>query len=115
MLERIAASRHGALYATFGSDPYVFEALVNGDAHTTYGIGKQAELFVSFAEALLREVAGGTLDIIGELRDRKARTWLFLCTYVPWFDSPKYEQLQNAELADIIECINRWLTECARY
>jgi hypothetical protein len=109
-LERIAESRHDSLYASFGSDPNVMEALWNGDTFTEHGIENQAIHFGAFALALLIDVGRDLNDLIRRISiTPEIKTALALSVLSPWFDTPRIASVANDELRQSVQDINEWL------
>ena len=110
-LDRIAETRHESLYASFGSDPHVMEALWNGEAFTERGIENQAIHFGGFAHGLLTEVAADLntladrLDMTPDLRNALA-----LSAFHPWFDTLRIDQIANHELRQRTQSLDDWLS-----
>ena len=99
-LHMIADSRHGALYTGFGSDPFAYEAAVNGESVTKEQMAAQARAFEKFAREVIGEVSAKLDELLGNLNLSKAvKSALFLSVYFPWFDTPRHDLIQPRDLA----------------
>jgi len=108
--ERIAEIRHFALYAGFGDDPHVAEALVNGDAESSKGLNGQSEALFGFSRDLLRHVSMqlGAFAQATALEE-KLREKLFLCVYAPYFDQPKTREVPNVDSREALTILRDWI------
>lgn len=108
--ERIAEVRHFALYAGFGDDPHIAEALVNGDTCSSLGLNRQSEAVLEFSGDLLRHVAMqlGTFVKATVLKE-ELREKLFLSVYAPYFDQPKVEEVLDADTRKSLALLRDWV------
>jgi len=110
-LKQVAMSRHESIYGSFGSDAYVYEALVNRDTFSTSGLNEKAAQFMLFAQDLAIYVANNLKETISTLRlSDSVRKLLFLCISIPYFDDPKIKLLQPIELQDSVKFFIDFLT-----
>lgn len=112
LLIRIADSRHTALYQTFGSDPWVVERQVNREQFDSSGIEQHAATMLRFATELMSESAEEVLTLIHRLTvSPEVRGYLFLCSYFPWFDSPKTSMVGHETLREQITELQAWVLD----
>jgi len=109
-LTRIAKTRHLSLYASFGSDPHVVEALWNRDAFSSAGIENQALQFGRFAGWLLTHGASGLNQLVGRLDvSPNVKNALFLSVYMPPFDLPQVDRISIQDLKGFVAHIDNWI------
>lgn len=99
-LWQITEVRHGALYASSGDDPFLTNALLNGDA-VTGDLGAQAKSLCAFAAEMLLDVSQqwrAILDIANP--SVEVLKWLNIFVHFPLFDRPKIQDLQPSRLRD---------------
>lgn len=110
-LEQIALSRHVSIYGSFGSDVYVYEALVNRDTFSTSGLNEKAAQFMLFAQDLAIYVVNNLKETISTLQmSDSIRKLLFLCVSIPYFDDPKIKLLQPTGLQESVKFFIDFLT-----
>lgn len=110
LLVAISSIRHEAIYASFGEDPHVVEALWNGDADSQAGIDGQATTLLNFAALLLDDSAAKVMDLVHDIAvPPDLHGWLSATLRMPWFDIPQTNQLPFHTIASNIELLEKWL------
>ena len=98
-LEMIAESRHTSHYGGFGSDPFAYEATINGELHNRKGMAARARAFEEFVRGVIDEMSTKLDEFLGELKlPETVKTALFLSVGFPWFDEPQYDLIQPKQL-----------------
>jgi hypothetical protein len=110
LLLAIAETRHRALYSSFGEDPYVVEALWNGDTSSSRGIDRQAKALLSFAALLLNDEAARLAKMLATVTvPPSIHGWMSATFRIPWFDEPHTSDLPFDTIGLSIRVIEAWL------
>jgi hypothetical protein len=109
-LKRIPNMRHVAQYHTMGSDPFLIEMVMNGDAISENGIEGQATCIGDFSAAMLEDSARFLKTVCDGLEMRQSvHKALCLTSSIPYFDEPKLDGLKRVELAETVSELLSWL------
>ena len=109
-LQHISETRHRSIYESFGSDPYVHEAICNGEAFSSAGLENQSLEYRQFCESLLADVACDLLRIAESLTvSEEIALALFLTTYMTPFDKPQIDRIGTIKLKDALTRIHEWI------
>jgi len=109
-LQRISETRHRSIYESFGSDPYVHEAICNQEAFSSTGMEDQSLEYGRFCESLLTDVACNVLRTSESMTvSKEIAVAVFLTTYMTPFDEPQIDRIGSAKLKDTLARIHDWI------
>jgi len=109
-INRIAESRHQAIYYSYGSDSEVMTNLINRDAYTDLGIGKQAKIYKKFCYSFLIENIVSLIKLLNFVRLHKQtrlQLWNAICK--PLFDTPQIELIEDKNIRNKLKAIKDFL------
>jgi hypothetical protein len=111
-LDEISDIRHISLYAGFGGDPGVYDALMNGDLFDASRLSACANAFMEFAHCFAREVSvelsGLAIDLALTVTLQQ-KIGIRLRWPVP-FDEPRVDLLEDGQLKT--NCAYIWRIGC---
>lgn len=98
-IEMIANTRHFSIYQSFGSDPEVVDAIVNGETFNDRVMDSQMAAFSKFSEQLYFECLELVSLLVDGIKiDNAVREAISLLVFHPYFDTPKVSLVKNEEL-----------------